>query len=134
MNSADETYNRMKGELVGMIRDKMLRSRNEGLLNTWEQLVRDAASRAADYVTKTVRDETKIEELARSAKQGATYAAISRDINALTTVMAEDAKPIIEEASQQVTALVNKAMFEATQDAIRDLLNERVQKLLEEDQ
>ncbi len=69
-------------------------------------------------------DETKIEEIAKAAKGGASYIATQNLINKLALDAANAVAPIITEMSTQF----NKLLTEAAQEAFAEVINEIIGK------
>ncbi len=78
---------------------------------------------ASDNVASKILDETKIEEIADAARQGATYMAISALVKQTAEDAIKEAAPMLSQVSEEF----NKIVAEATLEAIMELITERLQ-------
>jgi hypothetical protein len=79
-------------------------------------------SNAADAAASKVLDETRIEEIAQAAKDGATYTAIQQLISEVGNYAIAEATPI----AKQAIDVFSKILLKAMEKAIREIVNEEV--------
>lgn len=87
--------------------------------NELAELVRDAT----DSVARQVLDETRIEEIANSARQGASYIAISTLIDKVIQDAVSQGEPIAREMAFKFANII----MDALKEAISELIQERLQ-------
>ena len=118
-----QNLNRFKEDIKQAMKEQ-LRKR---VSISWDKYLDEAKKlidEATDSIISKVFDETKIEELAKSARAGATYVVLSQTIEKVVEDALNEAKPMIEEF---VIAL-GKIMLEASGEAIKELIREKLQQ------
>ncbi len=99
-------------------------SKAEALTKELQKVINDAA----DAVASRVMDEAKIEEIAKAAREGATYSAVDRLISELGNYAIEQASPLVKEVLDRFSHM----MFEAMRRAVHEIVREEVQSRIKE--
>lgn len=118
----------MKARVKPMATSMLEMAKATDRLDKWEETVRMFAKKAADHIAENTQDESKVEELAGSARKGATYAAVNERAAQIAKDMLGDVTPIMTEFKAFISEILEEALLEATVEMVLA----RVRKLTSE--
>ena len=78
--------------------------------------------KAADFVVKKTMDETRVEEMASAAQQGAAHFAVNDVIDSTVEDVIKAVKPDLDEATEDF----KKRLYELTTEAAKEIVKEAV--------
>lgn len=124
VNEFSEVYEKMKSAVSSGVVGALRKVEAERL-DKWEEMMRGVVKQATDMVANRIQDETQIERMAESARQGATYTAVLLDVNRFVKEITTQWEPQMK-AMEEV---VGRAFRDGISDAARQIVMERVLRL-----
>ena len=121
MDQTEASFVTLK-ELIKSAMVEALRPEVSNRLHGFSDRVEASVRSAVEAVAEKVLDETKIEEIANSAREGATYTAVTYELQRAATDALREMQPALD--------LLKRALDEATWEAINELLLERLKEMI----
>lgn len=113
-----------------MAKEAMKQQLRSQVSSSWDRYwaeMQTTIQTAVDTVARQVLDEARIEDIAKTAKAGATYVAMQEVIRKTADDAIKQAQPVIAELAKALSDL----MTGAANEAIIELLQERIQQALQ---